>query len=124
MFKEREDYNTPEYKAFSYGVKVRDNFQCQMCPRKGGELNTHHIKRWVDYPHLRYAVSNGITLCKICHEMVTGREEEYEDQFKRIIALKSIRGENVQKRGRPKGVKNSPKPGKFKYVLRNPFNRY
>lgn len=59
--------NTPEYKIWAKAVKVRDNFTCQKCNTRGGILHSHHIKRFSQYPELRYEISNGITLCKECH---------------------------------------------------------
>ena len=58
---------TPEYIAWAKAVKVRDNFKCQECGA-GGKLHSHHIKRWSEFPELRYDLSNGITLCKPCHQ--------------------------------------------------------
>ena len=34
---------------------------------KGGKLNAHHLKSWALFPELRFEISNGITLCVICH---------------------------------------------------------
>ena len=35
--------------------------------KKGYKLNAHHIKSWAFFPELRFEISNGITLCVICH---------------------------------------------------------
>lgn len=51
-------------------VYKRDNHTCQICYEKGCILNAHHIKSWVKYPDLRFDVSNGITLCRSCHQKV------------------------------------------------------
>ena len=62
------DYrNTPEYKKWREGVFERDHYTCQNCYQKGGDLNAHHIKKFKDYPKLRYEKHNGITLCVPCH---------------------------------------------------------
>lgn len=58
-----------EYKRWRFDVYARDEFTCQECgDNKGGNLHAHHIKSFADYPELRFEVSNGITLCKDCHE--------------------------------------------------------
>ena len=48
-------------------VLQRDNFTCQEC-KKLNSRESHHIKNYIDYPELRYEVSNGKTLCKDCHK--------------------------------------------------------
>lgn len=58
---------TPEHRAWRDAVFSRDNYTCQKCGERGGNLNAHHIKHWASYPDLRFDVSNGQTLCKPCH---------------------------------------------------------
>lgn len=61
---------TREYKEWKREILKRDNYTCQCCGVKGGLLHPHHIKRWVDFPDLRYNYDNGITLCVRCHRSV------------------------------------------------------
>ncbi|MGX8833996.1 HNH endonuclease [Amedibacillus sp. YH-ame6] len=66
--KTNKDYRqTKEYKKWRKNVFERDNYICQDCNKKGGTLNAHHLKKFKDYPKLRYDVNNGITLCEKCH---------------------------------------------------------
>ena len=60
--------NTPEYKLWRKKVFERDNYTCQFCGQRGGDLEADHIKPWALYPKLRFEVSNGRTLCKKCHK--------------------------------------------------------
>lgn len=59
-------------------VFKRDNFTCQFCFKSGCYLEPHHILRFKDYPEKRYDVSNGISLCKGCHNLTKGKEEQFE----------------------------------------------
>ena len=122
MFKPRPEYETPEYKAWRYAVFARDRWTCQVTGRKGVPLEAHHILPWAQYPHLRYAVSNGITLEKEFHQnVVTGREHEFVAQFKEIVELKQIQREQTGKKTKRRGEKKRPPP---KYRLKNPRTRY
>lgn len=48
-------------------VLKRDKGVCQKCGDSGVEMHAHHIKAYIDYPESRYDVSNGVTLCCVCH---------------------------------------------------------
>jgi hypothetical protein len=58
-----------EYSEWRYSVFIRDNWTCKNCGQRGGKLNAHHIKKWSEYPSLRFELDNGITLCKECHKV-------------------------------------------------------
>ena len=59
--------NTFEYKNWRKKVFERDNYQCQVCEKRGGKLNADHIKPFSLYPGLRFILENGRTLCVDCH---------------------------------------------------------
>jgi hypothetical protein len=48
-------------------VKERDNFTCQLCKKRGGYLNSHHIIPIIVNPERSTDPKNIITLCKPCH---------------------------------------------------------
>lgn len=56
-----------DYRHWRKAVFERDRYTCQQCGAIGGTLNAHHIRSWRDYPALRFEVSNGVTLCVVCH---------------------------------------------------------
>ena len=49
-------------------IYVRDDYTCQKCLVKGGNLNSHHIESWGSCKKLRLDKDNGITFCKSCHK--------------------------------------------------------
>lgn len=80
------NYDDPVYKQTRKNVLKRDKFKCQMpgC-KKRKKLQVHHIITWSGASSLRYDESNCITLCRGCHEEVTGKEHLYVGLFQDII---------------------------------------
>jgi len=66
--------NSIEYEEWRTKVFERDLYTCQKCDQKGGYLQADHIKRFADYPDLRFELSNGQTLCIDCHKLKTIEE--------------------------------------------------
>jgi 5-methylcytosine-specific restriction endonuclease McrA len=83
----RKIRNDIRYKEWRISVFIRDNFTCQKCGQKRGNINAHHKKRFsviIDdmrqkFPLLSiqdiaghhkdlWKTLNGITLCKTCHK--------------------------------------------------------
>jgi len=60
-----------EYFLWRDSIFKRDNYTCVICGKKGGILNAHHIASFSQFPELRLAINNGITVCKIpCHKIL------------------------------------------------------
>ena len=71
--KHRRDPERSRYRALKWARAVRERDGCCQECGETKRLHAHHIKRWKDYPSLRYDLSNGITLCQTCHERAHGR---------------------------------------------------
>jgi hypothetical protein len=75
-----------KYKNWRSKVLSRDKYKCQMpgcnCKKR---LQAHHIRRWADCVLTRYEVSNGITLCRACHDRIHNHETAYMLLFTRIV---------------------------------------
>lgn len=70
-----------EYRQWRSDIFTKDNFTCQDCLIRGGDLEVHHIKPIsviIEEYHLKtleearncaelWNTNNGITLCKECH---------------------------------------------------------
>lgn len=84
------NYNDPQYKQWRKKVFIRDNYKCQWphCNLKS-KLNAHHIKRWSEFPGLRFITDNGITLCAYHHKMIKNQEDLYAEIFLKIVASKN-----------------------------------
>lgn len=60
--------NSPDGVLWRKSVFIRDNFTCQKYGVKGGKLVAHHINNFADFPELRFAIDNGITLSLKAHK--------------------------------------------------------
>ncbi len=56
-----------EFDLWRSAVFARDNWTCQKIGIKGGRLVSHHIQNFAQFPELRFALDNGITLSKEAH---------------------------------------------------------
>lgn len=75
-------WNTSEWKIWRSEVFKRDDYTCKGCGlrnkmglNKSLYLEAHHILPRRDFPLLTFDISNGITLCKCCHDKT--RKKEY-----------------------------------------------
>lgn len=58
--------------VWSRVIKERDKDTCQHCGEvvTGIKLRAHHVKSWEDFLELRFVISNGISLCQKCHDIL------------------------------------------------------
>lgn len=64
--------NSLEYIIWRNEVWKRDYWTCRICKKhcEKGDIVAHHLKLFSDYQELRFAVENGITLCRSCHAKI------------------------------------------------------
>ncbi|XOB42479.1 MAG: NUMOD3 domain-containing DNA-binding protein [Candidatus Nealsonbacteria bacterium] len=81
----RNSFRSKEWKN---SVFARDNWTCQKCGKRGIELRAHHILSFFEHPKLKFEISNGMTLCKSCHQKfhrVYGRKANTEKETKEFL---------------------------------------
>jgi len=80
-----------EFQLWRKAIFTRDNFTCQCCGKTGGYLNAHHINNFADFPELRLAIDNGITLCRECHfefHKIYGKDNNTREQLEEFFDSK------------------------------------
>lgn len=77
-----------ECRLWKKSVLIRDSFICQKYGTKGGKLIAHHINNFADFPELRSALDNGITLSKKAHDefhKIYGRRHNTREQLNEFL---------------------------------------
>mgnify|MGYP001567795058 FL=1 len=57
-----------EYELWRNSVFAHDGYTCQKYGTKGGKLHAHHIQNFAEFPELRFAIDNGVTLSDKAHK--------------------------------------------------------
>jgi len=65
---DRLERYSPEAENWRKAVFDRDDYTCQICFLRGGYLEADHIKPWAYFRELRFEITNGRTLCRMCHD--------------------------------------------------------
>jgi len=82
---EREqDRKYSKYAQWRTDVFKRDDHTCQICDVHGGVLRVHHLDAYHWAKSKRILLSNGITLCKSCHDAfhsIYGRRHNKRSQY-------------------------------------------
>lgn len=81
-----------DIKLWREAVFKRYNFTCQKYGIKGGKLIAHHIQNFADFPDLRFAIDNGITLSDKAHREFHkkyGRKNNTREQLEEFLEEKN-----------------------------------
>jgi hypothetical protein len=87
-FDRKDDYG---YVIWASEVKKRDHYTCDVCGKRGGGMNSHHLNSWADNPAERYDVGNGRCMCAACHHSFhliykKGKNTKAQyDEFRKIV---------------------------------------
>ncbi len=75
------------YKEWRLQVYKRDGYRCKMplCNSDTRDIAAHHIFPKKTFPDKMFEISNGITLCKKCHEKTYGKETKYINCLVRVV---------------------------------------
>lgn len=83
----RKDLDT-QYKYWRKEIRKRDINVCRLLSNEcKGRLETHHIYNWIDYPQLRYVITNGITLCHFHHPRKWEEEKRMIPIFQELLSV-------------------------------------
>ena len=67
-----EQYKHPKWQKKRLEILRRDRFTCQKCKDTETTLHVHHIKYLKNRPPWESLEKDLITLCKDCHELISG----------------------------------------------------
>lgn len=81
--------NSIQSRLWRKSVFGRDYYTCQKYKIKGIKLAAHHIKNFPEYPELRFAIDNGITLSEKAHiefHKKYGRKNNTKEQIEEFLS--------------------------------------
>lgn len=79
-----------EGRLWREAVFARDNWTCQITGIRGGKLVAHHIQNFAQFPELRFAIDNGITLSDKSHQEFHkkyGKRNNTREQLEEFMRL-------------------------------------
>ncbi len=78
-----------QFRLWRESVFARDNWTCQKYGIEGYRLHSHHIQNFADYPELRFAIDNGITLSEKAHKefhQLYGKRNNTKEQLEEFLS--------------------------------------
>ena len=75
-----------EYKLWQDSVLSKDGYLCKKCnENRIRKLMAHHIRNFAQYLELRFAIDNGTTFCRKCHQEFHKKYGKRNNNLKQII---------------------------------------
>lgn len=92
-----------EYGIWRRNVFKRDKYTCQCCGVRNTYIQAHHILNYSEHYNLQHDITNGITLCRKCHNefhKIYTRQQNNKHQIEEFIHTKLV----TTTKGHPKGM--------------------
>ena len=73
-----------DYYDWNCKIKEQYNFTCDCCGQRGGDLHSHHLDGYNWCKERRLDLTNGVCLCKHCHNefhSIYGKGDNTEEQY-------------------------------------------
>jgi hypothetical protein len=92
--------NQSKLRKWSLLIRGRDKFECYVCSNKFSlsETEAHHVYPKHLYPRKAYSLSNGVCVCKSCHQPLIHSTKKswrkFTCFFKRHLNKKAIKSFN------------------------------
>ena len=86
------------YDDFIKNVYERDNYTCQCCGKRGGDIVTHHLNGYDNFEDQRIDINNGIVLCEDCHKeyhKIYGYGNNTWQQFREFLYNKYLQTKDL-----------------------------
>jgi len=101
----RRSFKSKSWRIWRTKVYKRDNYTCVLCGKTNCVVIPHHILPRRCFPKLIYAVNNGATVCKKCHNKMFMKELNFVNiivkklfgSLKRWKLIKHYRKRKMQK---------------------------
>ncbi len=79
--------DSAQYKEWRKSVYRRDGYRCKMpgCNSNSRDIAAHHIYPKNQFPDKQFEITNGITLCRKCHEKTYGKESQFIEMLVRVV---------------------------------------
>ena len=77
--------STREWKNWRGEVFERDKYTCRECGAMGVYLEPHHIFPIRSDRNKLFELTNGITLCRPCHQKTIWKESSYIERFSQLV---------------------------------------